>query len=196
MLRHVGSRLDITELLNAASAGDRAAQESAYGLVYSELKKCAQRQRGRAPAISLTATALVHELFLRLQTRKGHLSIQSRTHFYSLASRAMRQIVIDHARKHDSVKRGGNMEKADSSAGSAVGLDFAENALDLDAALVRLEARDPDLARIVEWHFFGGLTFKEIGHELNRNPRTVFDDWELARSLLQKFMHHAPQAKG
>jgi RNA polymerase sigma factor (TIGR02999 family) len=196
MLRRVGSRPDITELLNAASAGDRAAQETAYGLVYSELKKCAQRQRGKMPGISLSATALVHELFLRFQAQKEHLSVQSRAHFYSIASRAMRQIVIDHARRRGSVKRGGEMEKADSSAVLTVGQDLAENALDLDAALVRLEARDPDLARIVEWHFFGGLTFKEIGEELGRNPRTVFDDWELARSLLQKFMHYSPSAEG
>ncbi len=177
----------ITELLNAANSGDEAAQEIAYALVYDELKKCAQRQRAVVPGSSLTPTALVHELFLRLNGQRRS-KIQNRVHFFSLAARAMRQIVVDHARRRASIKRGGGVEVTDIDNALDVGERMAEEALDLDAALSRLNERDPDLVRLVEWHFFAGLTFKEIGEELGRHERTVYHDWELARAVLQDSM--------
>lgn len=183
----MGELGDITELLNAANSGDEAAQESAYALVYDELKKCAQRQRGVVPGSSLTPTALVHELFLRLNTQRA-TKIHNRVHFFSLAARAMRQIVVDHARRRASIKRGGGADVTDIDNALDVGERTAEEALDLDAALTQLNERDPDLARVVEWHFFAGLTFKEIGEELGRHERTVYHDWELARSVLQESM--------
>jgi RNA polymerase sigma factor (TIGR02999 family) len=181
---------DITELLNAANSGDPAAQETAYALVYDELKKCAQRQRGFAPGSSLTPTALVHELFLRLSGQRV-TKIHNRVHFFSLAARAMRQIVVDHARRRASLKRGGGVDVTDLDDALDIGDRMAEEALDLDAALTRLNERDPDLVRLVEWHFFAGLTFKEIGAELGRHERTVYHDWELARSVLQESMREA-----
>lgn len=181
---------DITELLNAANSGDEAAQESAYALVYDELKKCAQRQRAAVPGSSLTPTALVHELFLRLSGQRV-TKIQNRVHFFSLAARAMRQIVVDHARRRASIKRGGGVEVTDIDNALDIGDRTAEEALDLDAALNKLGERDPDLVRVVEWHFFAGLTFKEIGAELGRHERTVYHDWELARSVLQESMRGA-----
>jgi len=181
---------DITGLLNAANSGDAAAQETAYALVYDELKRCAQRQRRLVPGCSLTPTALVHELFLRLNGQRVS-RIANRAHFFSLAARAMRQIVVDHARRHMSQKRGGGADVTDIDAAIDVGVRSAEEALDLDAALTRLAERDAELARVVEWHFFAGLTFKEIGAELGRHERTVFHDWELARSVLQESMREA-----
>jgi RNA polymerase sigma factor (TIGR02999 family) len=181
---------DITELLNAANSGDAAAQETAYALVYDELKKCAQRQRSVVPGSSLTPTALVHELFLRLNAQRA-TKIQNRVHFFSLAARAMRQIVVDHARRRASIKRGGGVDVTDIDNALDIGERVAEEALDLDAALTRLNERDPDLARVVEWHFFAGLTFKEIGAELGRHERTVYHDWELARSVLQESMRES-----
>ena len=178
---------DITELLNAANSGDEAAQETAYSLVYDELKRCAQRQRAVVPGSSLTPTALVHELFLRLNSQRVS-KIQNRVHFFSLAARAMRQIVVDHARRRASIKRGGGADVTDIDNALDIGERMAEEALDLDAALTQLNDRDPDLARVVEWHFFAGLTFKEIGDELGRHERTVYHDWELARSVLQESM--------
>ena len=183
----MGEPADITELLNAANSGDEAAQEIAYALVYDELKKCAQRQRAVVPGSSLTPTALVHELFLRLNGQRRS-KIQNRVHFFSLAARAMRQIVVDHARRRASIKRGGGVEVTDIDNALDVGERMAEEALDLDAALSRLNERDPDLVRLVEWHFFAGLTFKEIGEELGRHERTVYHDWELARAVLQDSM--------
>ena len=183
----IDSAAEITGLLNAANAGDQAAQEAAYALVYNELKRCALRQRNVLPGSSLTPTALVNELFLRLSEHPV-ATIHSRAHFFALAARAMRQIVVDHARRRGSQKRGGGVAITDIDGASVPGAHSAEQALDLDAALTRLEVRDADLARVVEWHFFAGLSFKEIGAALSRHERTVFHDWELARAWLQQAM--------
>ncbi len=124
---------DITELLNAAQSGDSDAQETAYALVYDELKRCARRQKAFVPGSSLSPTALVSELYLRLS---GHDTdrIRNRAHFFALAARAMRQIIVDHARRRTSVKRGGVADHTD-----VATLDLAtataEQALELDAAL-------------------------------------------------------------
>jgi RNA polymerase sigma factor (TIGR02999 family) len=184
---------EITGLLNAANSGDAAAQQSVFELIYDELKRCAQRQRNLAPGSSLTPTALVNELFLRLSERRVG-TIQNRTHFFALASRAMRQIIVDHARRRQSAKRGGGVERTDIDNALDLSDVSAEQALDLDAALTRLADRDADLARVVEWHFFGGLSFKEIGAEIGRHERTVYHDWELARALLQESMSGAAPA--
>jgi RNA polymerase sigma factor (TIGR02999 family) len=191
MLSAMAETPDITELLNAANAGDAAAQDSVFALIYDELKRSAQRQRNLSPGSSLTPTAVVHELFLRLNER--HVgTIHSRAHFFALAARVMRQIIVDHARRHQSAKRGGGVERTDIEHAFDLSTGSAEQALELDAALVSLEQRDADLARVVEWHFFAGLTFKEIGLELGRHERTVYHDWELARSLLQESMSGVP----
>ncbi len=183
---------DITGLLNAANSGDAAAQDTAYNLVYAELKRSALGLH-LAPGSSLTPTTLVHELFLRLnQRRVGR--IENRAHFFALAARAMRQIVVDHARRRQSAKRGGGVEPAGIDDALALSDRSAEQALDLDAALTKLSARDADLARVVEWHFFGGLSFKEIGAEIGRHERTVYHDWELARAVLQESMSGAAPA--
>jgi RNA polymerase sigma factor (TIGR02999 family) len=183
----MAERADITELLNAAHSGDETAQEAAYALVYDELKRCAQRQRALAQGSSLSPTALVSELFLRLSGR--HVSrVVNRAHFFALAARAMRQITIDHARRRTSAKRGGGVEHLDMDE-CDIGAVSAEQALELDAALIRLSALDAELARVVEWHFFAGLTFQEIADELHCHERTVRHDWELARAFLQKAMH-------
>jgi RNA polymerase sigma factor (TIGR02999 family) len=177
---------DITELLNAAQSGDPGAQETAYALVYDELKRCARRQKAFVPGSSLSPTALVSELYLRL---RGHHTdrIRNRAHFFALAARAMRQIIVDHARRRASIKRGGVVDHTD-----VATLDLAtataEQALELDAALTSLAERDEDLAQLVEWHFFAGLSFEEIAGELGRHERTVRRDWELARACLQRAM--------
>lgn len=182
---------DITDLLNAANSGDSGAQEAAYALVYGELKRCAQRQKNAAPGSSLSSTALVHELFLRFNQRRV-AKIHSRTHFFALSARAMRQIIIDHARLHQRLKRGGGVEFTGGDSSLNLSDKSADQAIELDAALNRLSERDPDLARIVEWHFFAGLSFGDIGTELGRHERTVEREWALARVLLQQFMVETP----
>jgi RNA polymerase sigma factor (TIGR02999 family) len=180
---------EITELLNAANSGDAAAQDAAYALVYDELKRCARRQVGLAQGSSLSATALVNELYLKL--RDGRVDhIHNRRHFFSLAARAMRQITIDHARHRTRAKRGGGARHLELDT-SDLGATTAEQTLELDAALTDLGKRDADLAQLVEWHFFAGLTFQDIGDELGRHERTVRHDWELARAFLRQAMDKA-----
>jgi len=181
---------DITELLNAANSGDAAAQDAAYALVYDELKRCARRQSALGQGSSLSATALVSELYLKL--RAGRVDrIHNRSHFFALAARAMRQITVDHARHHTRVKRGGGAEHFEVDTRD-LGATTAEQTLELDAALRELERRDADLAQLVEWHFFGGLTFQDIADELGCHERTVRHDWELARAFLRETMDRKP----
>ncbi len=182
---------EITELLNAANSGDAVAQDAVYTLVYDELKRCAQRQRRIAPASSLTPTALVNELYLKLRAGKIE-RIQNRRHFFALAARAMRQITIDHARERSRAKRGGGVDHVSVDTRD-LGATTAEATLELDAALTGLSRRDPDLAQVVEWHFFAGLTFQDIANELGRHERTVRHDWELARAYLRQAMGHGQE---
>lgn len=177
----------ITELLNAAASGDEAARDAAYSFVYDELKRCARAQNKRAHASSLTATALVSELYVKLQS--GRLNrIHSRRHFFALAARAMRQIMVDHARSRARVKRGDGAEHVEFDT-REVGGASADEALELDAALDDLSRCDPKLAQLVEWHFFAGLSFEQIAAELECSERTVRREWTLARSFLRKAMH-------
>jgi len=178
---------EITELLNAANSGDAIAQDAAYALVYEELKRCARRQSALQKGSSLSPTALVSELYLKL--RVGNVGpVENRRHFFALAARAMRQITIDHARHRARSKRGGGAENFEVNT-SDLGATTAEQTLELDAALESLSKRDPDLGQLVEWHFFAGLTFQDIADELGCHERTVRHDWELARAFLRKTMN-------
>jgi len=179
----------LTELLNAANSGDAAAQDAAYALVYDELKRCARRQSALAQGSTMSPTALVSELYLKLEA--GHVDrIQNRSHFFALAARAMRQITVDHARHRSRAKRGGGVAHTGIDT-CDLGATTAEQTLELDSALTLLAKRDPDLANIVEWHFFAGLTFQQIADEIGRHERTVRHDWELARAWLRRAMGNA-----
>lgn len=186
----MSNRSDITELLNAAHSGDASAQDAAYRAVYDELKSCARRQSAVTPGSSLTPTALVSELYLKLRGSRIE-PVHSRRHFVALAARAMRQIMVDHARRRSRAKRGGGALHFELDTRD-VGVETAEQALALDAALTRLSARDRELAQIVEWHFFGGLSFGDIAAEVGRHERTVRRDWEIARAFLRKAISEAP----
>ncbi len=175
----------LTEMLKAAQGGDAHAASAAYAFVYDELKRSARRSlRGGKPGDTLTPTALVHEVYLRFCEHDGK-PLRDRSHFFALAARAMRHILVDHARRRASKKRGGDAHVTDLD--SSLNLhDDMSRTLELDTALCALEARDPNLARLVEWHFFAGLGFQEIADETGRHERTVRRDWELARSFLQR----------
>jgi len=182
----------LTSLLNAAQSGDAAAAQSAYDLVYAELKRRARNSlRGAAPDQTLTPTALVHEVYVRFSEREAP-PLRDRTHFYALAARAMRQILVDHARRRSAGKRGGGAQITDFDQALSIHSGDVERTLELDRALQLLEARDPDLARLVEWHFFAGLNFHEIAHETGRHERTVRRDWELARAFLHRELSGRP----
>ena len=176
----------LTGLLNAAQSGDADAARSAYELVYAELKRRARNSlRSARPDDTLTPTALVHEVYLRFNDNLAQ-PLRDRSHFYALAARAMRQILVDHARRRCADKRGGGAHVTDLDHALTLHTGDVERTLELDAALRTLETRDPELSRLVEWHFFAGLNFHDIARETGRHERTVRRDWELARAFLQR----------
>jgi RNA polymerase sigma factor (TIGR02999 family) len=179
-------RGEVTELLRAARDGDESASAALFRLVYADLKRVARRQlRGAGPA-TLTTTALVHEAYLRL-ARPGNLELNDRTHFFAVAARAMRQILVDHARKRVAEKRGGGalaLELDEGRVGAAE--DRAEVMVALDDALAKLERLDARLARLVELRFFGGMTFEEVAEESALSERTLKRDWKRAKAFLYR----------
>jgi len=180
---------DVTSLLAAWREGDAAAGDRLFTVVYDDLRRIAHRQLVRERADpTLGTTALVHEAYVRLvdQTRANWVD---RGHFFAVASRVMRRILIDYARRSRAEKRGGGVaaimldeaEEAD----DRLGVDErAETLLAVDEALVRLFAHDERLGRVVECRFFGGLTDDETGEALGMARRTVQRDWVRAKNWL------------
>lgn len=185
---------DITALLAAVRGGDAAAQGELFQRVYDDLRRIARRQLGSGPSPTLSTTALVHELYLRL-SRPGALSQHDRVHFFAVAARAMRQIVIGAARRRGRLKRGGGQRPLDIDVEEIRFEDKAAELVALDRALSRLEAVSPRLAQVVEWRFFGGRTLVEIGEALGLTDRSMKRDWAKARAFLYRELQregHAP----
>lgn len=185
---------EITQLLNRAQAGDGAAGEQAFALIYGELRKIAWAEVRRSrPGNTLNATALVHEAYARLAAHyEGTLN--DRKHYYRLAARAMRQVVIDRARELMANKRGGGVEHVGLSFGDAAADAPLEDWIALDQALDELARQDERAAQIVEWHFFGGQSFEEIAGVLGVSDRTVRSDWAFARAVLGRALGGTPLA--
>jgi RNA polymerase sigma factor (TIGR02999 family) len=178
----MSAEFDLTDLINRARAGDGVASELAYAAVYERLKALAGTVLGRERAgQTMDATALVHEAFLRLLPHQG--PINDRQHFFRLAARAMRQILVDHARQRGADKRGGDLIRTELTENLAEASEH-HDLLDVDQALTQLEALDPQLADITQLHFFGGLTFEEIAREYGTSDRSVRRDWDTARAFL------------
>lgn len=175
---------EITRLLIAWRDGSPGAHGELFPLVYDELRNLARGQLHRRPAgETLRPTALVHEAYLKLvdQTR---VRVNDREHFFALAAKAMRQILVDHARRRSAQKRGGGAVRTTLNENETpVELKSAEM-LALDDALSRLESLEPRLAQVVELRFFGGLTVEEVGGALDLSSRTVKRDWRKARAFL------------
>ena len=177
----------VTQLLAQARAGDGAARDAAYGLVYAELKRLAHRQLIGQRAATLCTTALVHEAYVRLSS--AACTPQDRRHFIALSARAMRFVLVDHARHASAQKRDGVAQTLSVTGGDAAGGEGEPSAVDvlaLDQALQRLTALDARLAQVVEWRFFGGLSEPEIAEELGLTERTVQRDWRRARAFLHR----------
>lgn len=175
----------VTALLSLWRAGDAGAVKTLFPLVYRELRRLAHRKR-RAVAAgeTLRTTALVHEAYLKLVDQSA-ISIQSRQHFFALAARIMRQVLVDAGRRRRSAKRGGDvacvpLDLVAEPSEQPAGVDL----LILDAALSRLGAMDEGLLRVVELRVFCGLTVEETADLLGRSPRTVKRDWRKARAFL------------
>jgi RNA polymerase sigma factor (TIGR02999 family) len=175
---------DVTRLLLAWSRGDRGALDALVPHVYAELRRQADRYLRRQRAgHTLQATALVHEAFLRLVDQTS-VSFRDRAHFFAVASRAMRQILVDHARRRLADKRGGPATRLVLEDGIASVQPRGVDLMALDDALRRLEALDPAQARLVELRFFGGLTVEETASVLDCSPATVKRAWSSARAWL------------
>jgi len=179
------SPAETTALLAAARGGDRAAYDLVFARVYEELRRVASRQSARLGAgETLSTTVLVHEAYLKLAGGAG-LAANDRVHFFALAARAMRQILIDHARHRRRHKRGGDAPHVElDRVELAAEAPPVEDLLAVDRALVRLGEVDPELARLVEWRFFAGLTLGEIAGLVDVSERTLKRDWQVARAFL------------
>ncbi|HSJ13115.1 MAG TPA: sigma-70 family RNA polymerase sigma factor [Longimicrobiales bacterium] len=181
---------EVTELLRAGRAGEQAAYDRVFALVYDHLREAARAQlardaRHRAGGHTLSTTAVVNEAWLRLAD-PSRLDVHDRSHFLAIAARAMRQVLIQHARRFRAGKRGGGAVHIDlDAAGEGIAVaERAELLIALDDALVRLAALSPRLAQVVECRYFGGLTEPETADALGVNERTVRRDWVKARAWL------------
>lgn len=177
---------EVTEILHDWSAGDGAAKERLFPLVYDELRRQARGFLSKERAgHTLQPTALVHEAYLKLvdQTR---VSWQNRAHFFGTASQLMRRIVIDHARAHASGKRGGAAIRLSLDDVQIPSEERADGLIALDEALKNLAEFDERKSKIVEMRFFAGLTDDEIAEVLQISTRTVLRDWKTARLWLYR----------
>jgi RNA polymerase sigma factor (TIGR02999 family) len=175
----------ITSLLQRWRHGDKAAMDDILPIVYEELRRLARARLKADPAQSLQATALVHEVYLRLVDR-ACTRILDRTHFFALAARVMRQVIADHARRRMAGKRGGGV--------TIIGIDDAMpvantrgiDVVALDEALAQLNSFDERLCRIVELKFFAGLTIDETAQALDLSTATVEREWTVAKAWLHQ----------
>jgi len=179
-------RSQITEVVRTADAGEPDSLEALVVLVYDELKAMAHRQLAREqPGHTLQTTALVHEAYLKLVDSE-RVGRRGRAYFFAAAARAMRQVLVEGARRRTSIKRGEGAEHVDLGDVHVAVDELAIDLLDLDAALQRLAELNPRHARVVECVYFGGLTVDETADALDISPRTVKYDWALARAWLYR----------
>lgn len=180
-----GTQHEVTRLIQAASASDRAAADRLLALVYDQLRKIAQQRMAEERAgHTLQATALVHEAYLRLV---GDSSIhwQGRGHFFAAAAEAMRRILIDHARRRGTAKRGGGL-RAVSSVLDLASDENISDALIIDDLISRLEMEDATAARVVRLRFFAGLRLEDTAKALGVSVPTVSRKWTYARAWLAR----------
>lgn len=178
------ARDDITQILIELREGARGAEDALLPLVYQELRAIAHRRLSPgARDVTLDTTALVHEAYVRLFDR-SRLDWADRRHFFSVAAIAMRQIIVDHARKRSAAKRGGAAQHVDLDATQVAVDQQADEIVSLHEALSRLSRLDARLARIVELRFFGGFSEEEVAEIMDMSARTVRRDWRKARALL------------
>ena len=182
---------DITDLLNRWGRGDGEAFKALLPLVYDELRRLAahhlrQERRGH----TLQPTALVHEAYLRLSGLR-EMQLHNRAHFYGAAARVMRRVLVDHARKHRALKRGGAEAALQLEESVEMPVDMNLDLEALDQALDALEAIAPEKAKVVELRYFGGLSVEETGEYLGISPATVKRYWAFARAWLFRRLNSA-----
>jgi RNA polymerase sigma factor (TIGR02999 family) len=176
----------ITQALVELSNGDASAHDRLFPLVYDALRDLARRElRRERPDHTLSATALVHEAYLKL-VQLERIDWKGRAHFFGVCAPVMRQVLISHARSRNAAKRGAGAAKLPLSDALAVAEERPEELLALDEALARLEALSPRQARVVEARFFAGLSVEETAAALGISPATVKREWTAARAWLNR----------
>lgn len=182
----MASQEEVTQLLIAWSDGEQAALDRLFPLVYDELRRLASGYMRRERAgHTLQTTALVHEAYLRL-VGQPDLNWKNRTHFFAVAARVMRRILIDHARTQQYAKRGGGAMKLSLEEAAVLSDERAAELVALDEALNELAKLDVRQSQIVEMRFFGGLTLAETAEVLKISSDTVTRDWNLAKAWLYR----------
>ena len=175
----------VTEILHHLDVSNERQRDELVALVYDELRLIAQRQlRHERPGHTLQPTALVNEAYLRLFDPAQNW--ESRAHFFGVAARAMRQVLVDYARKREAAKRGGDLQRVTLVTDIAEAGESATDVLDLHFALEKLAQNDEALARLVELRFFTGLTLDEAADTLGVSRRKAANDWAAARLWLQR----------
>lgn len=176
---------EVTQILDQIRNGQAAAADL-LPLVYAELRRLAgHRMKSEAAGQTLQPTALVHEAYVRLVGAEDVPQWDSRGHFFAAAAEAMRRILIENARRRQSLKRGGDLAKFEVAEDDAI-VEFSDidELLDLDAALTKLAQCEPDMAKLVELRYFAGLSVDESAKALGVSPRTVKRNWAFARAWL------------
>ena len=186
---------DVTELLLSWGQGDTAALDRLVPLLYDDLKRVARGHlRRERPGHTLQATALVHEVFLRL-VDVDRMTLKSRTHFFALSARLMRQILVDHARRQRAGKRGGGataISLAEAAGAAAPTPTSTVDVLALDEALDALASFDVQQCRVVELRFFAGLSIPEAADALGVSTATVEREWAMAKAWLHQRLSTPP----
>jgi RNA polymerase sigma factor (TIGR02999 family) len=183
--RTMSGMSDVSQLLDAAAAGDRRAAADLLPLVYDELRKLAAvRMAAESPDHTLQPTALVHEAYLRLVGGTDQRRWDNRGHFFAAAAEAMRRILIEAARRKHGPQHGGHLLRHDLDPDYPAGPDRSARLLALDEALDRLATIEPRAAEVVKLRYFAGLTVAETAAALGISPRTADNDWAYARAWL------------
>ncbi len=177
---------EVTQLLVAWSNGDSSARDALMPLVHDELRRLAHRYMGRERGNhTLQTSALVNEAYLRLIDQKD-VHWQNRAHFFGIAARIMRRILVDYARKRGFAKRGGNVQPVPFDEAMIVSPERAAEVVALDDALNGLAELDQRKSQIIELRFFGGLSIEETAEVLGVSPGTVMRDWTFAKAWLRR----------
>jgi RNA polymerase sigma factor (TIGR02999 family) len=178
---------DVTRILSAIEQGDPHAAEQLLPLVYNELRKlAAQKLAQEKPGQTLEATALVHEAYLRMVGAAEDRPWDSRGHFFAAAAEAMRRILVESARRKQSLKRGGGRARAELDEQQISAPEIQEDVLALDQALIKLATTDRQAAELVQLRYFAGLTLPEAAEALGVSPSTASRLWTYARAWLRQ----------
>ena len=181
-----GSPHEVTQLLVAWNNGDQSARDELMTVVYQELHRLARHyMKQEQPGHTLQTSALVNEAYLKLVDQRD-VQWQNRAHFFGIAAQLMRRILVDHARKRQSTKRGGDARAVSLEEGLSISNERIEELVALDETLKKLAILDERKSQIVELRFFGGLTVDETAGILGVSPGTVMRDWALAKAWLRR----------